>query len=152
MDDRSKQRLDRSRALRQSGNTPEVVLWRHLRAHRLRGLAFKRQQPIGKYFVDFVCYGRHLVVEVDGAGHDARFEYDTRRDAFLARRGFKVLRVAAADVINHLESVLIRIVVAAGQPIEAPDTPVISPRSGETGVRPQASQPEGPVRGAIECQ
>jgi very-short-patch-repair endonuclease len=29
-------------------------------------IKFRRQRPIGPYFVDFVCLEKHIVVEVDG--------------------------------------------------------------------------------------
>jgi Protein of unknown function (DUF559) len=47
----------------------EAALWRNLRAGRLADHKFKRQQPIGNYIVDFVCFQRKLVVEVDGGQH-----------------------------------------------------------------------------------
>ena len=48
----------------------ERLLWRELRAGRLFGSKFKRQQPLGNYIVDFVCFESKLVVEVDGGQHD----------------------------------------------------------------------------------
>jgi hypothetical protein len=39
----------RARALRRDMSLPEVVLWDHLRGHRLNGLRFRRQHPIGPY-------------------------------------------------------------------------------------------------------
>ena len=30
---------------------------------------FRRQEPIGPYIVDFVCYEHRLIVEVDGSQH-----------------------------------------------------------------------------------
>ena len=65
---------------------------------------FRRQEPIGPYIVDFVCYEHRLIVELDGSQHfeSAR---DVTRDAYLSDLGFRVLRVASADVMSDLSSV-----------------------------------------------
>ena len=52
--------------LRRQQTPAEAVLWRHLRAHQLGGLSFRRQQVIRGYIVDFYCHQRRLAVEVDG--------------------------------------------------------------------------------------
>jgi very-short-patch-repair endonuclease len=48
----------------------ETLLWRQLKAHRLGGLGFRRQAPMGNYVADFVSHSCKLVVEVDGESHD----------------------------------------------------------------------------------
>ncbi|MGH7889545.1 MAG: DUF559 domain-containing protein, partial [Thermodesulfobacteriota bacterium] len=40
-------------------------LWNHLRLHQIGGCKFRRQRPLGKYVVDFVCLEKSLIVEVD---------------------------------------------------------------------------------------
>jgi very-short-patch-repair endonuclease len=55
-----------AKRLRTSSTDAERLLWSHLRAKGLLGVKFKRQQPIGKYIVDFVCFTLMLVIEVDG--------------------------------------------------------------------------------------
>ncbi|MDA8169090.1 MAG: endonuclease domain-containing protein [Nitrospiraceae bacterium] len=47
----------------------ERLLWRHLRAKRMDGLKFRRQHPMGKYIVDFVCLEKKIVIELDGGQH-----------------------------------------------------------------------------------
>ena len=46
---------------------------------------FRRQQPIGPYFVDFYCNAARLAVEIDGPAHwdEAQSAYDLRRQAWL---------------------------------------------------------------------
>ena len=83
----------------------ERYLWRHLRAHRLAGGKFKRQQPIGSYIVDFVCFQARLVIEVDGGQHQGS-EADRQRDAWLQAQGFRVLRFWDNDVLTNLPAVL----------------------------------------------
>jgi very-short-patch-repair endonuclease len=87
----------------------EERLWQHLRAGRLAGFHFRRQQVIDRYIVDFYCYQADLVVEVDGDVHQDQVEYDHERDLYLQGRGLKVLRFTNTDVNGNLESVLARI-------------------------------------------
>ena len=102
----ARQMLDNAKRLRTSQTDAEVRLWYHLRAHRFLGIKFKRQKPIGKYIVDFVCMERGLVIELDGGQHGERQAYDVERDAYLASRGFRVLRFWNDDVLRDTESVL----------------------------------------------
>jgi very-short-patch-repair endonuclease len=73
---------------------PETLLWRHLKAHRLAGLGFRRQSPMGNYIADFVAHSCRLVIEFDGESHDfeTRLNSDRRRDQWFASRGYRVLR------------------------------------------------------------
>jgi very-short-patch-repair endonuclease len=71
----------------------ESRLWHELRAHRLDGWKFRRQDPIGKYIADFVCHEAGLIVEVDGPLHrkpEQRLKY-VERDEVLRSHGFRVL-------------------------------------------------------------
>jgi hypothetical protein len=45
-----------AKTLRKRPTDTEKVLWRHLRAKQMEGHKFRRQEPIGKYIVDFVCH------------------------------------------------------------------------------------------------
>jgi len=47
----------------------ERRIWTRLRAHRLQGLSFRRQFPIGSYIVDFICPEARLIIEIDGGQH-----------------------------------------------------------------------------------
>lgn len=58
------------------------------------------------YYLDFVCVDRRLTVEVDGASHRGREDWDRQRDAALARKGFKTLRFANDTVRDHLDGVM----------------------------------------------
>ncbi len=72
---------------------------------------FRRQEPIGPYICDFVCYPKRLIVEVDGAQH-ADSTRDARRDAYLGSLGFEVLRFWNGEVERELEVVLDTIAAA----------------------------------------
>ena len=58
-----------AKVLRKRPTDAEMVMWRHLRAKCLGELKFRRQEPIGKYFRDFICYEKRIIVEVDGGRH-----------------------------------------------------------------------------------
>ena len=47
----------------------EKLLWKHLRSRQLDGYKFRRQSPIDRYIVDFVCKSNMLIVEIDGGQH-----------------------------------------------------------------------------------
>src|SRR3954469_11009537 len=68
----------RAKQLRRAMTRAETMLWRHLKAHRLAALGFRRQSPMGNYIADFVAHSCRLVVELDGESHD--FEERIRRD------------------------------------------------------------------------
>jgi very-short-patch-repair endonuclease len=110
-------KIQRARAKRLRGamTRAETLLWRHLKAHRLSALGFRRQSPIGAYIVDFVAHSRKLIVEVDGESHDfeERIRHDDRRDQWFASRGYRVLRFSNDDVMKNLEGVVLAIDQAA---------------------------------------
>jgi len=123
--------FDRARRLRREMTLPEIVLWRALRGKALEGLRFRKQHPLSRCVLDFYLTSARLAVEVDGLAHDlgdnpAR---DVRRDAWLARRGIRVLRIPAAAVLDEgrLEGVLRLIAEEArarcGPPPSASRTP-----------------------------
>ena len=92
--------------MRREATEPEALLWRHLRASRFARWKFKRQQPIGPYIVDFVCFARRLIIEVDGSQHAAAAVYDDRRSRWLNRQGFRVLRAWNHQVLGDTQTVL----------------------------------------------
>ncbi|TAN72272.1 MAG: DUF559 domain-containing protein [Gallionella sp.] len=97
-----------AKELRGNMTDAERLLWYHLRAHRLSGMKFKRQQPLGDYIVDFVCFGARLVIEVDGGQHLDNMQ-DQRRDTWLRSQGFEVLRFWNNEVLEQTDAVLERV-------------------------------------------
>jgi very-short-patch-repair endonuclease len=79
-----------------------------LRRKYVEGAKFRRQEPIGRYVVDFVNFEKKLVVEVDGGHHndEAVRREDEERTAWLANEGFRVLRFWNNEVLTDVESVL----------------------------------------------
>ncbi|PAQ04189.1 endonuclease domain-containing protein [Mesorhizobium mediterraneum] len=105
-----------ARKMRKVMTDAELKLWNEIRAHRLMGLAFRRQMPIAGYIVDFACPDRKLIVEPDGSQH-ARAEAsasDAARTAKLEALGWAILRFWNDDVIRDLDNVCQHIVIEAG--------------------------------------
>jgi len=94
--------------LRKRTTDTERLLWRHLRAKRFGGLKFRRQQPIGTYIADFVCFEKRLIVELDGGKHTFPLEVqnDSRRDQWFEGQGYKVLRFWDNEVLTNTQGVL----------------------------------------------
>ena len=111
----SQQTLKRAKALRRALTEQEKKLWGALRDRRLGGFKFRKQQPIGPFIADFVCQEQRLIVEVDGSQH-AESESDTKRDAFLKDRSYRVLRFWNNDVTGNLSGVLTAILAALSDP------------------------------------
>jgi very-short-patch-repair endonuclease len=105
---------------------PEVWLWARLKRLRSRGFQFRRQRPFRGYYLDFVCFDRRLVIELDGGQHaePLQAEHDGVRDAILAREGFQVMRFWNSAVRSDIDGVMGAIVLA----LEA--APAVRPNKG----------------------
>jgi len=87
----------------------EQRLWRELRKLQL---SFRRQAPIGRYFADFACHGRRLVIEVDGGVHERLAEVaarDVERQRWLEGEGYRVLRFTDRQVSHDVQGCLEKI-------------------------------------------
>jgi very-short-patch-repair endonuclease len=98
----SENRTAFARRLRRDMTQAEAMLWRSLRGGALDGLKFRRQVPIGRYVVDFLCVEHRLAVELDGAPHDRdeQKDHDALRDAWLFEHGYRILRLRNELVIG----------------------------------------------------
>lgn len=124
----------RARELRAEQTPAEQQLWQQLRAKRFAGFKFRRQEPIGRYIADFVCFRAKLIVELDGSQHLENREHDENRDIWLKEQGFVVLRFWNNQWALEAESVL-EAIWRALNPLPNP-----SPKMGE-GLKPQNAQP-----------
>ena len=113
---------NRARQFGQAMSEAEVKLWSRLRQLREQGFHIRRQAPFRGYYLDFVCFSRRLVIEVDGGQHseDEQTAHDAVRDAVLRRHGFRVMRFWTSDVHREIDDVMIAIV----QALEAAAPPV----------------------------
>jgi very-short-patch-repair endonuclease len=94
------------KVLRKRPTNAEQLLWKQLRLKQIEGFKFRRQQPIDKYIVDFVCFERRIVIEVDGGQHAIQKEDDILRDTYLTQQGFQVLRFWNNEVLQNINGVL----------------------------------------------
>ena len=97
---------EQARRQRRHETPEERELWKRLRADRLGGLHFRRQQVIRGFIVDFYCTRAALVVEVDGPGHQSEQDYDRERDEVLVGLGLRVIRFTNREIQGDLETVL----------------------------------------------
>ncbi len=95
-----------AKILRRDATEAEKLLWSNLKAKQLDGLKFRRQQPIGSFIVDFVCFEKGVVVELDGGQHAENAPRDAERDGILTANGFRVLRFWNNDVLQNINGVV----------------------------------------------
>lgn len=97
--------ITRRKNLRRTQTKAEYVLWQELRRKAL-GYTFRRQFQIGIYIVDFYCHELKLIIELDGPIHERQKEYDEKRQGWLERQGFLVLRFKNDEVLFERERIL----------------------------------------------
>jgi very-short-patch-repair endonuclease len=117
----------------------ERRLWARLRFRQLGNAKFRRQHPIGRFITDFCCIEHGLVIELDGSQHAEQEEADLKRSAFLARRGYRVVRFWDHEVIEDIEAVLLRILEALENPHPSP----LPQGEGEERLQRKVPSPKG---------
>ena len=97
-----------SRTLRKNSTDAERRLWSALRLKQLNGFQFYRQRIIVNYIVDFFCPKAKLIIEVDGGQHYfGKTQINgLKRDEYLKKIGFEVLRFSDRDVLTNIEGVI----------------------------------------------
>ncbi len=100
-----------SRRLRRDQTPWENKLWYYLRAKRFKKFRFRRQFVIGHYIVDFCCFGKKLIIELDGGQHNEQTNRlnDNERTEFLKSQGFKVIRFWNNNLDENIEGILEKI-------------------------------------------
>ena len=98
-----------ARKLRKNLTGAEKVLWQHLRLKQLHNFKFRRQCPIGQYIVDFACFDRKLIIELDGGQHSDQVNYDQERTQWFESQGFQVMRFWNNQVLKETGAVLEKI-------------------------------------------
>jgi very-short-patch-repair endonuclease len=97
-----------ARRLRRKQTRAEAQLWQALRAGRFAGFKFRRQHPLGGYYLDFYCALARLAVELDGFEHGLPHQQarDVAREQFLADHDVEQLRFWNHQWRNNREGVL----------------------------------------------
>jgi very-short-patch-repair endonuclease len=117
----------RAKELHRNMSPAEAKLWKYLRAHRTSGVHFRNQHAIGNYIVDFCCYSKKLIIELDGSQHLDQEGYDEERTLYLESQGYKVIRFWNNQIMNDIEGVIKTIIFE----LEANETPSQPPPFGE---------------------
>jgi very-short-patch-repair endonuclease len=97
---------DLAKSLRKRKTEAEKLLWWHLRSKQINSLKFRRQQPIGPFIADFVCFEKRLVIELDGGQHAIEQEKDREREGWFNKEGFRILRFWNTEVLQNIEGVV----------------------------------------------
>lgn len=108
--------IEIARQFRKEPTRSEAILWQALRKKQLAGRKFRRQQPIGRFIVDFFCASERLIVEVDGGIHESQKDLDEQRQQVLESLGLRFVRVSSEEVERNLPEVLSRIRGEFGHP------------------------------------
>ncbi len=118
----TKESLEYSKKLRKNMTDAENTLWYYLRDKQLNNLKFRRQEAIGKYIADFVCYEHKLIIELDGGQHNTEnvISNDEIRKKFLESSGFTVLRFWNNEIFENIEGVIDKILEFTGKHTLAP--------------------------------
>ena len=95
-----------AKRLRRNSTQAEILLWSRLRARQMEGMKFRRQQPIENFIVDFICFEKQIIIELDGGQHAKNKDKDNERDSLLIGNGFTVLRFWDNEVFENIEGVL----------------------------------------------
>ena len=122
-----------ARYMRRTMNQTEWRVWDRLRGRKVGGWKFRRQHPIGPYFVDFYCPSARLIVEINGPAHDedARWAYDQRRNAWLEAEGYRLIRIPVEDVDEDLDGVVDAILGALTADVPIPALRRANPTAGK---------------------
>ena len=105
-----------ARKLRNNPTNAEIAFWEKVRKRRFCGYRFNRQflfkyQPIHDWFsyyiVDFFCFEKKLIVEIDGKYHFRKDQIarDRIREENLLAMGLHIIRFTDEDVQENWEKV-----------------------------------------------
>jgi len=104
-----------ARKMRREPTEAEAAMWRLLRDRRFDHVKFRRQVPFQSFILDFVCFEKRLVVEIDGSQHTSSGR-DAARDAKLVAEGFQIARYWNNDVLQRRTEVLEDILAKLAEP------------------------------------
>lgn len=90
--------------LRKRQTPQEKRLWFLIKDRQL-GYKFRRQVVIDKYIVDFCCFEKRLIIELDGSSHNSSIAKtkDLTRTRYLESQGFKIIRFWNSDLKHERE-------------------------------------------------
>src|ERR1700730_4726908 len=99
-----------ARLLRRNPTDAERMLWQALTRDRRFAGQFKRQTPVGRRIPDFVSFVHRIAIELVNPGETDTIVRDRAdRLAWLEARGYRVVKMAVADVEGDLGAELDRL-------------------------------------------
>jgi very-short-patch-repair endonuclease len=78
-----------AKKMRREPTDAEAAMWRLLRDRRLALFKFRCQVPFENFILDFACFEKRFIVEIDGSQH-ASSDRDAARDTVLMAEGFQI--------------------------------------------------------------
>jgi very-short-patch-repair endonuclease len=102
----SPEKLAKAKAMRRNMTPAERCFWNAVRANKIEGMHFHRQQVIDGFIADFYCGDQRLVIEIDGGIHETQKDYDSMRETALKKNGLRVIRFSNQEVINDVDLVI----------------------------------------------
>ena len=100
------EKLVLAKAMRRNMTLAERCFWNAVRANKIDGMHFHRQQVIDGFIADFYCGDQRLVVEIDGGIHETQKDYDNKRETALKKNGLRVIHFSNQEVINNIDLVI----------------------------------------------
>jgi very-short-patch-repair endonuclease len=94
-----------AKKMRREPTDAELAMWRLLRDRRIARFKFRRQVPFQSFILDFVCFEKRFIIEIDGSQH-ASSARDEAREAILVAEGFQIARYWNNDVLQQPSAVL----------------------------------------------
>ena len=96
---------ERARELRRNATKQEQHLWYDfLRTYPIQ---FKRQFPMDRFIVDFICSKARLILEIDGSQHftEDGLAYDQERTGILESYGYELMRISNNEIDQNFAGV-----------------------------------------------
>lgn len=72
----------------------------------MSGVKFRRQVPVDRFIVDFLCEEYRLIVELDGGQHAKSADVDALRPKIMKSHGYRIIRFRNNDVLSNIDGVL----------------------------------------------
>jgi very-short-patch-repair endonuclease len=120
---------ENARRLRKDMTDTERFVWWRLRNRQVGGFRFRRQHPVGRFVVDFVCLEAKLVLELDGSQHAERSEEDERRTARLDAEGYRVVRFWNHQVREEWDVIAVELLRLLNELVPQPAGGTIGPEA-----------------------
>ena len=100
--------ISKARDLRRQQTQAETMFWNAVRNRQFFGMKWRRQVPVDRYIVDFLCEEKKAVVELDGSHHgrEEQLKYDAERTKVLDDYGYRVFRFLNDEIKGNLDGVL----------------------------------------------